>query len=116
LENVADLDRRLEAQLAAARDTAVALGDDADVGHPRLEVAPVLDAPKVPPGPVRAGDELPLAQRLVGDDLALEPDRAERPGVGAEGLLDLLLGRGPDAGEEDGGELRELEPVVAADE
>ena len=30
------------------------------------------------PVAVRAGDELPVAQRLVGDDLAVEADRAER--------------------------------------
>ncbi len=40
----------------------------ADVGEARLEVAAGLDAAQVPAVAVRAGDELALAQRLVGDD------------------------------------------------
>ena len=59
---------------------AVALLRRPDVGEARLEVAAVLDAAQVPAGPVRAGDELALAQQLVGDDLAVEADRPERAG------------------------------------
>ena len=93
LEDVADLDRGLEAQRAAAVEARVALLRLAEVGEARLEVAAVLDAAQVPAGAVRAGDELPFAQRLVGDDLAVEADRAERAGVGAERGADLVLGR-----------------------
>ena len=78
LEDVPDLDRGLEPQRAAAVRAAVALARLADVGEARLEVAAGLDAAQVPAVAVRAGDELALAQRLVGDDLALEADRAER--------------------------------------
>ena len=59
------------------------------------EVASVLDPAEVEPGPVRACDELPLAERLVGDDLAREADGPERAGVGAERGADLVLGRRP---------------------
>ena len=41
-------------------------------------VAAGLDAAQMPAVAVRAGDELALAQRLVGDHLAREADRAER--------------------------------------
>ena len=67
----------------------------AEVGEPRLVVAPVLDPAEVPAGAVRAGDELAVAQRLVGDHLAVEAHRAERAGVGAERRADLVLGRRP---------------------
>ena len=70
----------------------------------------------MPAGAVRARDELALAQRLVGDDLAVEADRAERARVGAERRADLVLGRRADVGAERGRELRLLEPVVAAHE
>ena len=87
-----DLDRRLEGEAAAAPRARVPLPRLADVGEASLEVAPVLDAAQVPAGAVRAGDELALAERVVGEDLAVEADRADRAGVGAEGLADLLLG------------------------
>ena len=67
----------------------------AEVGEARLEVAAGLDAAQVPAVAVRAGDELALAQRLVGDDLAREADRAERAAAGAEGGADLVVGRRP---------------------
>ena len=51
----------------------------AQVGEARLVVAARLDAAQMEAVAVRAGDELPLAQRLVGDHLALEADRPERP-------------------------------------
>src|SRR5581483_4821515 len=81
LEDVADLDRSAKCQRAAALDAAVALGGHADVGEARREVALGFDAAQVPARAVCARDELPLAQHLVGDDLALEPDRPERAGV-----------------------------------
>src|SRR3954452_7422028 len=64
LEDVADLDRRLEAQCAAARRATIAFARDADVGEPRLEIAALLDAAEVGAGAVRAGDELAVAERL----------------------------------------------------
>ena len=78
---------------AAAVRAGVALARLAQVGEARLEVAPGLDAAQVPAVAVRAGDELPVAQRLVGDDLALEADRAERAAGGAERGADLVVGR-----------------------
>ena len=90
-----DLDRGLEAERAAAVRAGVALARLAEVGEARLVVASVLDAAQVEAVAVRARDELALAKRLVGDDLAGEADRAERAGIGAERLADLLLGRGP---------------------
>ena len=74
---MADLDRGLEAR--ARRRTSGSASPSlrlADVGEARLEVAAGLDAAQVPAVAVRAGDELALAQRLVGDDLA----RRSRPG------------------------------------
>src|SRR5581483_5950249 len=93
IEDVADLDRRLERQRAAALGAAVAFERLAQVGEPRLVVAPCLDAAQVEAVLVRTGDELPLAQRQIGDDLAREPDRAERAAGGAEGGADLLVRR-----------------------
>src|SRR5579863_9147501 len=116
LEDVADLDRRLEAERTAADRAAVAFLRLADVGEAGLEVAAVLDAAEVPPAAVRAGDELAVAERLVGDHLALEPDRPERAGVGAERGADLLDGRRAHGLVDRGEELRLLEPVVAAHE
>src|SRR5207253_8539346 len=88
LKDVADLDRGAERQRAAADDAAVALDRHADVREAHLVVAAGLDAAKVPPGAVRAGDELSLAQRLVRDHLSLESHRAQRAGVRAERLPD----------------------------
>src|SRR4051794_9951370 len=64
LEDVADLDRGLEAKRAAARRAAVAWARDADVREPRLEVAALLDAAQVRAGAVCAGDVLAVAERL----------------------------------------------------
>src|SRR5580693_3207644 len=58
LEDVADLDRRLEGELTPAKDAAVIGRRDAQVGETGLEVPPELDAAQVPAGAVRAGDEL----------------------------------------------------------
>ena len=110
------LDRRLEAERTAAFRASVALARLPDVRDARLEVAPLLDAAQVPAGPVRAGDELTRAERLVGDDLSLEADRAERARVRAERGADLFLGRRAKIGAQRGREFRRLEPVVAAHE
>ena len=76
LEDVPDLDRRLEPQRAAATRTGVTLAREPDVGEPSVEVPPVLHAAQVVAGAVRAGDELPRPERLVEHDDAVEPDRA----------------------------------------
>ena len=111
-----DLDRGLEAERTAAVGARVALARLADVGEPRLVVAAGLDAEQMPAVAVRAGDELPLAQRLVGDDLDLDTDRAERASAGAERGADLLVGRRPVVAPERREHLRLGEPVVAANE
>ena len=85
LEDVADLDRGLESQPPAAHRAGISFDRLPDVRETGREVAAVLDATQVPARPVCPGDELPFAQGLVGDDLSREPDRAERPRVGAEG-------------------------------
>src|SRR5262249_57717859 len=92
VEDVADLDRRLEAQRAAAVGTGVPLARLAQVGEPRLVVAASLDAAQVKSVSVRAGDVLALTQRLVGDDLAPPADPTDRPAARTEGLADLLVG------------------------
>src|SRR5207249_7903631 len=84
VEDVADLDRRLEPELAAALRTAVALAGLPEVRESRLVVTTCLDAAQVPSVAVGAGHVLALAKRLVSEDLALEADRAERPAAGAE--------------------------------
>ncbi len=94
LEDVADLDRGLEAKRAAADGARVVLPSLADVREARRVVAPRLDAEQVPAVAVRAGDELPLAQRLVCDDLDVDPDRPERASTGSERRADLVVRRG----------------------
>src|SRR4029079_13458575 len=84
------------------------------VGEARLEVASGLHAEEMPAGAVRTGDELALAQRVVGDHLAVEADRAERARIGAERGANLVLGRRAEVGAERGQHLHLLEPVVAA--
>jgi hypothetical protein len=113
---VADLDRSLEGERAAAFRTGVAFARLPDVGETRLVVATRRDAAEVPAGPVRARDELAFAQRLVRDDLAREPDRAERAALGAEPGLDLVVGGRPEVAPEGGRELCRLQAVVAAQE
>src|SRR5207253_11228523 len=101
---------------ATAARAALAVARLAAVGEAPLEVPSRRDAPQGPAGPVGACDELPLAEGLVGDRLALEADRAERAGVGAERQADLVLGRRPEVGAEHTQQLRLVEPIVAADE
>src|SRR5438067_11970980 len=76
VEDVADLDRRLEPERAAAFGTAVALDRLADVRETRRVVPTRLDPEQVPAVPVRARDELALAERVVREDLAAEADGA----------------------------------------
>src|SRR5207237_9090021 len=116
LEDVADLERDLESQRAAAVGAAVALAHLADVGEARLVVPPRLDAAQVPAVAVRAGHELPLAQGLVGDDLDGDADRPERAAAGAERAPDLVLLGGPKHALQRRLELHVVEPVVAAHE
>ena len=73
----------------------------ADVGERRLVVAARLDAAQVPAVLVRAGDVLALAERLVGDDLDVDSDRAERAATGAERSADLVVRRRPERGLEE---------------
>src|SRR4029079_17940762 len=116
LEDVPDLDRRLEPQRAAATRTGVTLAREADVRESSVEVPPVLHAAQVVAGAVRAGDELPGPERLVEHDGAIELDRPERAGVRAECRPDLVdVGR-PDIRPEDCGELAFVEAVVASHE
>src|SRR5262249_5125761 len=114
--DVPELDRGVEAQEAAVVRADVALPRLAEIGEARLEVTARLDAAEVPPVAVRAGDVLPLAQGLVGDDLAGEADGPEGAAGGAERGTDLLVGRGPGRTPERGRELVRLEAVVAAHE
>ena len=113
---MADLDRGLESQPPAAHRAGISFDRLPDVRETRREVAAVLDATQMPARPVRPGDELAFTQGLVGHDLACEPDRAERPGIGAEGGSDLLLGGRPRGAAERRGQLRLLEAVVTADQ
>src|SRR6185312_6001007 len=97
LEDVADLDHRLDRQHAAAVGTGIAGLDLVQIGEGRLVVAPGLDAGEMPARAVGARDPRALTQRLVGHDAAdrafADADRPDRAGLGAEGRLDLL-GRG----------------------
>ena len=111
-----DLDRRRELSLPPQFGQVSPSCGRAQVGESRLEVAPGFDAAQMPAVAVGAGDELTLAQRLVGDDPPLEADRPERAAARAEGLADLVLGRRPRPHAERGIELRGLDAVVAADE
>ena len=63
---------------------------------------------------VRAGDELALAERLVGDDLHRRPDRPDRARIRAEGLADLVLGRRAEGLSERLEHLPLVESIVAA--
>ena len=56
----------------------VALRRLAEICKAWLEVAARLDPAEMPTVAVRTRDELTVAQRVVGDDLAGEPDRTER--------------------------------------
>ena len=116
IEDVTDLDRGLEDERAPAQPAAVAFARLAQIGESRLVVAARLDAAQVPPVVVCAGDELPFAERLVGDHLAREADGAERAAARAERRSDLVVRRRTRCAGQRVVELRLAEPVVAADE
>src|SRR5256885_15475038 len=90
---MAILDRGLKTERAAAFEAAVSLARLAEIGEPGREVALGRHAAEVPAVPVRACNVLTLAERVVGEDLALEADRAERSAGRAERGADLLVGR-----------------------
>jgi hypothetical protein len=79
LEDMAELDRRLEAQPPSAVRAHVTLLRLSDIGETRPVVAAGLHPAQVPAVAVRTGDVLPRPKCLVRDDLALEPDRSQRP-------------------------------------
>src|SRR5204862_7259796 len=103
-------------ELAAAFRARIAGVRLADVGEPRVVVAPGLDPAQMPPVAVRAGDELALAQRLIGDDVDRHSERTERPAARAVDGPDLLVGRGTVGLAERRHELLLVEAVVAADQ
>src|SRR6266568_5136030 len=70
----------------------------------------------MPPVAVRAGHELALLQRVVGDHLDIDPHGPERAAAGAEGLTDLVVRRRTESATQNGRELLLAEPVVAAHE
>src|SRR5262245_60351533 len=116
VEDVPDLDRRLERERAATLRAAIALERLAEVGERGLVVAPGLDAAEMEAVSVRAGDELALVQCQIGEHLALEADRAKRTARRTEGGTDLLVGRRPGTGLQRREELRLRQPVVAANQ
>src|SRR5205085_11599962 len=85
LEDVADLDRGLDAERSAALGAGVAVLRLADVGEGRLVVTARLDAAEVPAVLVGAGDVLAVAECRVGDDLDIDAHRAERAASRSEG-------------------------------
>ena len=91
LEDVADLDRGLDLDRAAAGRGVAGL-DRADVGLVEVEVAAGAHAAQVGVGLVGAGDEGVALDRRVLDDPHVLADRADEAD-GAEVLGDLLLAR-----------------------
>src|SRR6185295_7767093 len=76
LEDVADLDRRLHAERAAALRARVTVLGLADVGEGGFIVPPRLDAAEMLAVLVRARDVLTLAERPVCAHLDVDPDRS----------------------------------------
>ena len=117
LEDVPDLDRGLEAELAAARRAEVALERLADVGEPRLVVAP---APRRRAGASRRGSRRRRtdprgAPRPRSPRRSRRPGRASRrPAPNAARISSSVAGR--KSALEDALELRLGQPVVAAHE
>ncbi len=114
LEDVADLDRRLDADRLAV--DGVALLDAADVDDLELEVAPELHAAQVTVGTVGARDPAPAA--LLGDRPVQQhrhrradgTDEAGRPDI----ALDLLWPGRPEGRSERVRELDVVDAVIAA--
>ena len=119
LEDVADLDRSLELERAAARPGTCRLGCAcADVGERRgRSRGPAWTPRRWKPSRFAPATYWPVPQREVGDDLAVDSDRAERAAGRAERSRGSAR-RSParNAATEDRRELRLLEPVVTADE
>ena len=65
---------------------------------------------------VRARDVLARPQRLVGEHVDGDTDRADRATARAEDRPDLLVGRGPVSLAQGGHELLLAQPVIAADQ
>src|SRR5262249_55210086 len=114
--DVPDLDRGLKDEGPATYPAAVAFARLAQVCEARLVIAARLDPAQVPSVAVCPGDELSFAQRLVGDHLAGEADRPQRPAPCAERIVDLLVRGGAGRAGQRVVELRLAEPIVAADE
>ena len=114
LEDVADLDRRLDLDRAAAGGRVAGL-DRAHVHLVGLEVAGGVDAAQVGVGLVGAADVGVAGDRRVHDDRqpgADRPDVADRPELGLD-----LLGLGlAEVGAHPVAQLDLVEPVVAAQE
>src|SRR6266700_2020013 len=115
-EDVPDLDRRLDAERAAALRAGVAVLRLPDVDEGWVVVAAGLDAAEVPSVLVGACDVLALPECLVRDHVDLDADRPEGASARPEGVANLLVRRGPEGRLEEGLELLRTEPVVAADE
>ena len=75
---MADLDRGLQPERAAADGAAVAFPRLAEVGEARLEVTARLNAAEVEVVAVRTDDVLALLERFVCDDLDRHADRPDR--------------------------------------
>ena len=114
LEDVAEFDRSLRDQLAAALSTAVARIRLPDVFKARLVVTAGLHSTQMPAVAIRSCDELAHLQRLVRNHLDVDSHRPERAAPGAERLADLVLGRRPEGTLQGRRELLLAEPVVAA--
>ena len=114
LEDVAHLDRRLDADLAAGRVAVTGL-HPSHVDPLGLEVAVGLDARQVHVRPVAARHEAgEPAQRLIGQHRHRGADRPDEPRHGAEVLPHLLALRRPERTTERVLQLDLIQPVVAA--
>src|SRR5262249_60186696 len=105
-----------EPELPAALRTCVSCATLSKIREPRLVVAAGLDAAEVDVVTVRADDVLSLAQRLVGDHVDRDPDRADRAAACAERLADLLRLCGTERLAELRQKLHLVESVVTANE
>src|SRR5918912_3137334 len=99
--------------MPAAARTCVSFAHLAQVGERRVEVAPGLDTAQVPVVAIRADDVLPLAQRLVGQDLDRYAYGPDRPALGAERLAHLVGVRRTERLTERRQELHLVQTVVA---